>query len=173
MLEQLIMHYEEGNKTRFARRLGISPQGVSTWLSRGTIDYELIYAKCENINADWLLSGEGTMLRADSTPTVLSPPSTDASTPSDAIVLRLMDKLDEKDTLLKDKESKIDQLQSELRAMEKELATLKAQLSQYQPENKIHQPEAGDLEGKDPAKNVYTKKHSLPDADNATSAIVP
>lgn len=62
MLKQLIDHYEKGNKTNFAKRLGISPQGISTWLSRGTIDAELIYAKCESLNADWLLSGEGSML---------------------------------------------------------------------------------------------------------------
>lgn len=125
MLEQLIEHYEEGNKTRFAKRLGISPQGVSTWLSRGTIDYELIYTKCENINADWLLSGKGSMLRVDVTPITSNPPSTDASIQSNAVVLRLMDKLDEKDA-----ENK--QLQSELRAQSAELAAAQTKLAQYE-----------------------------------------
>lgn len=59
---QLIQQYEDGNKTRFAKRIGLSPQGISTWLSRGTIDYELVYAKCEYLNAAWLLTGEGSML---------------------------------------------------------------------------------------------------------------
>lgn len=72
MLTQLIKHYDNGNKTRFSRRLGMTPQGISTWLSRGTIDYELVYSKCEMISADWLLSGEGSMLRNDQED--LSPP---------------------------------------------------------------------------------------------------
>ena len=49
------------------------------------------------------------------------------STSSDAVTLRLMDKLDEKDSIIKDKEAKIDQLQSELRHQSAELAALKAQ----------------------------------------------
>ena len=129
MFEQLIGYYEDGNKTRFAKRLGLSPQGISTWLSRGTIDYTLIYAKCENISADWLLSGEGSMLRDSKTPEETSMGhSTEKvqSTSSDTIALRMMDKLDEKDNIIKEKDAKIDQLQSELRSMTAELAVLKA-----------------------------------------------
>lgn len=63
MLENLILHYNEGNKSQFSKRLGISAQGLSTWLSRSTFDAELIYSKCEGLSADWLLSGEGPMLR--------------------------------------------------------------------------------------------------------------
>ena len=49
------------------------------------------------------------------------------STSSDIVTLRLMDKLDEKDSIIKDKEAKIDQLQAELRHQSAELAALKAQ----------------------------------------------
>lgn len=77
------------------------------------------------------------------------------SMPSDAVALRLMEKLDEKD-------AKIDQLQSELRSMEKELAVLKAQ----HPETSIPHPEV-----LNPAKNASTKKpSSSPNAGNVTSA---
>lgn len=64
MLKALIDHYEGGNKTHFANRLGMTPQGISTWLSRGTLDLELIYAKCENVSPKWLLSGEGEMINS-------------------------------------------------------------------------------------------------------------
>lgn len=119
MLIQLIQHYEDGNKTRFAKRLGLTPQGVSTWLSRGTIDYELVYAKCEHLNAEWLLTGRGSMLRKD-VPT----PSEPVSAPSDAIAMRLMDKLDQKDA-----ENK--HLQSELLSAKEELAAFKAKYPEF------------------------------------------
>lgn len=71
MLEQLIEYYDNGNKSQFAKRLGITPQGVSTWISRNTYDSELLFAKCENVNAEWLLTGEGSMLRTEETPSVM------------------------------------------------------------------------------------------------------
>ena len=58
----LIEHYSNGNKTQFANKLGISPQGLSTWLSRDMYDIELLYSKCENVSAEWLLTGDGPML---------------------------------------------------------------------------------------------------------------
>lgn len=63
MLNALINHYEGGNKSQFAKRLGVSAQGLSTWLSRNTFDTELIYSKCENVNSEWLLTGKGNMLK--------------------------------------------------------------------------------------------------------------
>lgn len=64
MLDALILHYDSGNKAQFARRLGIKPQTINTWESRGSLDIELIFAKCVDISGDWLLSGEGEMLRS-------------------------------------------------------------------------------------------------------------
>ena len=65
MLDTLIEHYAEGNKSRFAAKLGIRPQTISTWYARDTFDAELIYAKCEGVSGDWLLSGEGEMLKCN------------------------------------------------------------------------------------------------------------
>ena len=64
MLWQLISHFDDGNKARFAKRLGVRPQTINTWESRETFDIELIYSKCEGVSGDWLLSGEGKMMRA-------------------------------------------------------------------------------------------------------------
>lgn len=63
ILLALIDHYAEGNKARFAKLLGITPQSVSTWLARSTYDAELIYSKCKDVSAGWLLSGEGSMFQ--------------------------------------------------------------------------------------------------------------
>ncbi|ATC39626.1 LexA family transcriptional regulator [Elizabethkingia anophelis] len=47
----------------FADFLGIKQNTLSNWKSRNTIDYELIITKCDEINANWLLTGEGEMLK--------------------------------------------------------------------------------------------------------------
>lgn len=79
MLIELINHFDNGNKSQFAKRIGITAQGISTWLSRNTFDSELIYSKCEGINAQWLLSGTGNMLIKQS-PVILSQKINDNST---------------------------------------------------------------------------------------------
>ena len=62
MLSQMIDYYAKGNKSEFARMIGLSPQGVSSWIQRGMFDAEVIYAKCVKISAEWLLTGEGDMI---------------------------------------------------------------------------------------------------------------
>lgn len=70
MLENLIAYYTDGNKAQFAVLLGVKPQTISAWISRNTFDAELIYTHCKGVSADWLLSGEGDMLR--SAPTAIA-----------------------------------------------------------------------------------------------------
>jgi hypothetical protein len=43
-----------------ARYLGISPATLSNWKSRGSIDYDLVFSKCDDWNLQWLLTGKGT-----------------------------------------------------------------------------------------------------------------
>ena len=44
--------------------LGISKSTLSNWNNNSrSIDYPLLFSKCEQINFDWLLTGEGEMLR--------------------------------------------------------------------------------------------------------------
>ena len=45
--------------------MGVAPSTISTWLARDTFDYDLLFAKCEELNAEWLLTGKGEMLKAD------------------------------------------------------------------------------------------------------------
>ena len=78
MLEQLINYFTDGNKTKFAAQVGIKPQLVSTWLSRGTYDAEVLYAGCPEVSGDWLLSGEGEMLKDKQNDMKNSNPLTDS-----------------------------------------------------------------------------------------------
>ena len=77
MILALIEHYSKGNKAQFANLLGITPQGLSTWIKRESFDIELIFAKCEGLSAQWLLTGEGEMLKPN-VPSVAIP-DTDAA----------------------------------------------------------------------------------------------
>lgn len=63
MIQSLVNRYANGNKSQFANMLGVKPQTINTWIVRGTFNAELVYAKCENISADWLLTGYGEMIK--------------------------------------------------------------------------------------------------------------
>lgn len=64
-LEALIAHYSEGKPTRFAKYIGVAPSTISTWLARDSFDYDLLFAKCETISPEWLLTGKGNMLKEE------------------------------------------------------------------------------------------------------------
>ena len=51
----------------FAEFLGINQNTLSSWKSRDSINYELIISKCQDIDANWLITGEGSMLKGTET----------------------------------------------------------------------------------------------------------
>lgn len=65
MLDMIKDHLKIQKNTDFARFLGISSQAVSNWYARNTFDAELLYTKCDFVNADWLLTGRGPMLKEE------------------------------------------------------------------------------------------------------------
>lgn len=71
-LEAIIAHYSDGKPSVFAKMIGVAPSTISSWLSRDTIDYDLLFAKCEKLSSDWLLTGEGSMLKEDMVPAKVS-----------------------------------------------------------------------------------------------------
>lgn len=62
-LEALIAHYSDGKPTRFAKYIGVAASTISTWIARDSFDYDLLFAKCEMISPEWLLTGKGPMLK--------------------------------------------------------------------------------------------------------------
>lgn len=120
------------NQEAIGRLMGYSNKSSFSQIlnNKVSIPADFIDRLCElneNINKVWIESEKGNMLRTD---TALAPSdSTVVSkelSQSDIVILRLIDKLDEKDALLKEKDAKIDELQSELRRQSAELAALKA-----------------------------------------------
>lgn len=63
ILNEIKLHYNIKSDADFAKFLGIKPQVLSNWKARNSIDYDLIYTKCVEIDANWLLTGEGNMLK--------------------------------------------------------------------------------------------------------------
>lgn len=65
LVERLKAYFQVDTDYALAEKLGVKANTISTWKNRDTIDYPLILAKCDNVNLNWLLSGEGEMLRYD------------------------------------------------------------------------------------------------------------
>lgn len=65
IINQIKDYYKFKSDAEFARFLGIKPQTLSSWYSRNTFDIDLMYAKCVEIDGNWLLSGKGPMLKSD------------------------------------------------------------------------------------------------------------
>ena len=130
-ITQLVDTFGKGKNTAFASLIGSNEANVRGYKTSVMPKFDFLekIARSLDINLKWLLTGEGSMLRDSKTSeetTMDYGTEKVQSVSSDAVTLRFMDKLDEKDTLLKDKESKIEHLQSELLAAREELATLKA-----------------------------------------------
>lgn len=133
VLKYLIEEHEVSDNKDFASKISVSTSMI-TEISKGRSNVGL--SAIQNtvlrfpINSDWLLTGRGSMLRSDGATDTHNIPITDTSSDSnihsDAVTLRLMDKLDEKDNIIKEKETKIEQLQAELREKSEELVALKA-----------------------------------------------
>lgn len=112
ILNAIIRQYADGNKSRFASMLGITPQAISTWEKRNTFDIELIFTKCENINATWLLTGTGEMLTTDS-------PSAQPS--GDPLVDKLLGIIERKDDLIRQQAEEIGQLREHISQLKQRL----------------------------------------------------
>lgn len=55
--------YSFEKDTEFADFLGVAKTTLSSWYIRGKIDYDLVYAKCVDIDGNFLLSGTGQIQR--------------------------------------------------------------------------------------------------------------
>lgn len=65
ILNDIKNHYFLKSDADFARFLNIKPQTLSSWHSRNTFDIDLLFAKCVEIDGNFLLSGKGTMLKSE------------------------------------------------------------------------------------------------------------
>ena len=67
-LDQLVSHFAKGLKADFARMLGITKQSLHSWYTHNHLDVGKIYMACPGVSVDWLITGEGAMLKTDRPP---------------------------------------------------------------------------------------------------------
>lgn len=63
IIERAKMGLGISSDSEFAAILNINKSTLSNWKARNTIDYDVLFSKCEKINMNWLLTGEGKMLK--------------------------------------------------------------------------------------------------------------
>lgn len=65
MLRELADYYKISRNVDFAKFFGLSEPTSFNRLKEGVIDFEETYARCPDVSAEWLLTGEGPMLKAE------------------------------------------------------------------------------------------------------------
>ena len=141
ILGALIAHYTNGNKSQFAKILGIKPQTINTWDTRGTFDLELIYSKCEGISAEWLLTGEGDMLKSgnhgvDGATTKAKKNEKTAGKGEDPTFFTYMrEQAAAHREELREKDAAIEQKNQEIRSLDRQVAQLEGQNQYLTAEN--------------------------------------
>jgi hypothetical protein len=66
ILDGIKNYYGFKTNKDFAKFLDITDNLLSKWYSRNTLDYKVICNKCSNIDANWLITGMGDMLKSKS-----------------------------------------------------------------------------------------------------------
>ena len=86
-LRQVIAHYALGNQSEFARSLGKRQSVVSSWFQRWAFNASLILARYPEIDANWLLHGDGDMLKSNNQPDDTHTATSDTTTSPDVAAL--------------------------------------------------------------------------------------
>ena len=95
VLERLMTVFAVDSDSELARKLDVNRQTLGSWRSRQSIPYALCVnvSEGEGVSLDWLLTGEGAMLRGGSAAPTASP----VTSPQEDAILALFRSLEETD----------------------------------------------------------------------------
>lgn len=95
VLERLMTVFAVDSDSELARKLDVNRQTLGSWRSRQSIPYALCVnvSEAEGVSLDWLLTGEGAMLRGGSVAPIASP----VFSPQEDAILALFRSLEETD----------------------------------------------------------------------------
>lgn len=95
VLERLMTVFAVDSDSELARKLDVNRQTLGSWRSRQSIPYALCVSvsEAEGVSLDWLLKGEGAMLRGASA----APASSTPNNPQEDAILALFRSLEETD----------------------------------------------------------------------------
>ncbi len=125
IIKEIKKHLNFNKDGELANYLGVSQNTISSWKSRNTINYDLIISKCDFINANWLLTGKGEMLKnsysLDKTNSVNEPSIPYGLKKEENIenefIAYLKKELEKKDYVITEKDKKIEQLNEEIKKL--------------------------------------------------------
>lgn len=69
ILNRIRVHLNIKNDTEFAKYLGINRNVLSNWKARNTYDISILTQKCDFLNKDYLLTGNGEMIKSNGSET--------------------------------------------------------------------------------------------------------
>lgn len=95
VLERLMTVFAVDSDSELARKLDVNRQTLGSWRSRQSIPYALCVnvSEAEGVSLDWLLTGEGEMLRGGS----IAPTALPVTSPQEDAILALFRSLEETD----------------------------------------------------------------------------
>ena len=159
ILDRIKELYQLKNNAKLASFLGIPPTTLSSWYSRNTLDLDIIYEKCVEIDWQWLLTGKGSMLRDNKRSEEDKWSSTPVATPishaEESIIYKMYEKKDEENKALIE----------ELGGLKERIRTLESKIKEYE-NSEMFKERTADLTD---AKDVSTKKPSSRHGSNAGS----
>ena len=149
ILNKIKTYLKIEKNTDFAEFLEIKPTTLAMWYKRNTFDIELLFKKCEFIDANWLLTGQGEMLKNTPAP---EPAPQESHAGADRYTALLEDKIalleknnasleytisiQEKITTSQERESQ--RQQEKITSKDQEIQRLKEKITQLKKEAKSH-----------------------------------
>jgi hypothetical protein len=126
ILNKIKEHYSFKKDSDFARFLEIKPQTLASWYTRNTFDIELLYSKCIGIDGNFLLSGEGDMMK-----------NSNIVIEKTAEAQNTIDELTDKTDLIKFQRKKIEDLEEEISKLKIENETSERHLYVAEPRSEL------------------------------------